>query len=133
MLGYHRFNPTKLKPEEIVHYHDAAAQVVEDSCFQLKVLPPDDGVGQGQLKEKRLEDGNLLTRSQTKTLRGQAEGFCLPGGDGVWDSVSHSLFSRLSWWKKNENAFIQIVCYCTEHSMNTLNDLSKSTWLRKSL
>lgn len=43
-------------------YHDAAGQVVEDGCLQLKVLPPDDGVGHGELQEEGLEDCDLLAR-----------------------------------------------------------------------
>lgn len=67
-------------------YHDAAGEVVEDGCLQVKVLPPDDGVGQGQLQEERLEDCDLLTGCQTETLVWEAESLCLPGGDGVRDS-----------------------------------------------
>ena len=79
-----------------MNYHDAAGQVVEDGCLQFKVLPPDDGVGQAELEEEGLEDGELFTRSQTKTLRGQTESLRLPGGDGVWDSEGNILCSRLS-------------------------------------
>lgn len=79
-----------------IHYHDTTGQVVEDGCLQFKVLPTDDGVGQGELQEEWLEDLDFFTRSQTKTLRGQTESLCLPGSDGVWDSERHVLFSRLS-------------------------------------
>ncbi len=77
-------------------YHDAAGQIVEDGGLQFKVLPPDDGVRQAELEEEGLEDVDLLTRSQAKTLRGQTESLRLPGGDGVWDSEGHILPSRLS-------------------------------------
>ena len=60
------------------------------------MLPSDDGVGQAELKEEGLEDGELFTRSQAKTLRGQTESLRLPGGDGVWDSEGHIFHSRLS-------------------------------------
>ena len=60
------------------------------------MLPPDDGIRQAQLKEKGLEDFDLFTRRQTKTLRGQTESLCLPSGDCVWDSEGHVLCSRLS-------------------------------------
>lgn len=66
--------------------HDAAGQVVEDGRFQLKVLPSDDGVRHGELKEERLEDGERFTGSQAKSLRRYAESLRLPGGNGVWDS-----------------------------------------------
>ena len=77
-------------------YHDAAGQVVEGGCLQFKVLPPDDGVGQAELEEEGLEDGELFTRSQAKTLRGQTESLRLPGCDGVRDSEGHILCSRFS-------------------------------------
>lgn len=60
------------------------------------MLPSDDGVGQGELEEEGLEDGDLFTRSQAKTLRGQTESLRLPGGDGVRDSEGHVRLSRLS-------------------------------------
>jgi len=60
------------------------------------VLPSDDGVGQAELEEEGLEDRDLFTRSQAKTLRGQTERLRLPGGDGVWDCDGHILRSRLS-------------------------------------
>lgn len=78
------------------HYHDAAGQVVEGGCLQMKVLPPDDGVRHAELEEEGLEDGDLFTWSQAKTVRGQTESLRLPGGDGVWDCVFHILSSRLS-------------------------------------
>lgn len=67
-------------------YHDALGQVVEHGGLQLKVLAPDNGVGQGELQEEGLEHVELHARSQTKAIRGQAESLRLPGGDGVWDS-----------------------------------------------
>lgn len=78
------------------HYHDAFFQVVEDGCLQFKVLPADDGVRQAEFKEEGLEDCDLFARSQAKTLRGQTERLCLPGGDGVWGSVRLIHLSRLS-------------------------------------
>lgn len=57
----------------------------EDSRLQNKLLPSDDGVRQTELKEEGLEDGELFTRSQAKTLRGQTESLGLPGRDGVRD------------------------------------------------
>ena len=77
-------------------YHDAARQVVEGGCLQFKVLPPDDGIGQTELEEEGLEDLELFTRSQAKTMRGKTESLRLPGGDGVWDSDGNILRSRLS-------------------------------------
>lgn len=44
-------------------YHDAARQVVEDGCLQLKEFSPDNRVGHGQLQEEGLEDLKLLTGS----------------------------------------------------------------------
>lgn len=49
-------------------YHDAAGQVVEDGRLQLKLLPPDDGVGQGELQEEGLKNLDFLAGGQTKTL-----------------------------------------------------------------
>jgi len=77
-------------------YHDAAAQVVEDGRLQFEVLPPDDGVGQGELQEEGLEDGDLLTGGQAETMGGQTESLRLPGGDGVWDGEGHVLHSGVS-------------------------------------
>lgn len=51
---------------------------------------------QSEIKEEWLEDGDLLARSQAKTQRGQTEGLCLPGGDGVRDSEGHISYSGLS-------------------------------------
>ena len=89
-----------------IDYHDAAGQVVEDGCLEFKVLPPNDGIRQTQLKEKGLEHFDLFTRSQAKTLRGQTESLCLPSGDCVWDSEGHVLRSRLSGWE-NTHKHIQ--------------------------
>lgn len=79
-----------------IGYHDAAGQVVEDGRLQFKVFPPDDGVGQTELQEEGLEDGDLFTGGQAESLRGQTEGLRLPGGDGVWDGEGHILRSRVS-------------------------------------
>lgn len=58
------------------------------------MLPSDDGVRQAELEEERLEDSEVFTRSQAKTLRGQTERLRLPGGDGVGDGEGHILRSR---------------------------------------
>lgn len=79
-----------------IHYHDTTGQVVEGGRFQFKVLPPDDGVGQSELKEEGLEDPDFFTWCQTKSLLGQTESLRLPGGDGVWYSEGHVLCSSLS-------------------------------------
>lgn len=98
-----------------IDYHDAAGQVVVDGCLQFKVLPPDDGVGHGELEEERLEDGDLLTRSQAKTLRGQTESLRLPGGDGVWDSEGQIRCSRLSGSADRQH--INTYCEFEEHTV----------------
>lgn len=98
-----------------VDYHDAAGLVVVDGCLQFEVLPPDDGVGHGELEEERLEDGDLLTRSQAKTLRGQTESLRLPGGDGVWDSEGHIRCSRLSGSADTQH--INTYCEFEEHTV----------------
>lgn len=46
--------PIKLKWTQTDH--DAFGQIVKDSGLQLKKLPTDDGVRQGELQEEGLED-----------------------------------------------------------------------------
>ena len=66
--------------------HDTLGQIAEDSGLQIKRLPTDDGVWQGELQEEGLEDRQQSRRSQTETFGGQAECLSLPCGDGVRNS-----------------------------------------------
>lgn len=79
---------------ELENYHDAAVQVVEDCCLKVKLLPSNDGVGEGEIHEERLEHSDFLLRSQTETLGGQTENLRLPGGDGVWNGDGKNGLSR---------------------------------------
>ena len=67
----------------ILQYHNALGEIVEDSGLQLKLLSPDDGVGQRELQEEGLEDTKLSRRSHSQTSRGQTESVHLPSGDSV--------------------------------------------------
>ncbi len=83
--------------------HDAFGQIVEDCGLQLKRLPTDDGVRQGEFQEEGLEDCQLNRRSQTETFGGQAERLRLPCGDGVRNSEGNACGSSVSEERTTES------------------------------
>lgn len=76
-------------------HHDALRQVVEDSGFQLEVLPTDNGVGQGNLQKKGLEHCEVKWGGQAQPGLGEAECIRLPGGDSIWDDTGQSCQPRV--------------------------------------
>ncbi len=83
--------------------HDALGQIVEDGGLQLKRLPTDDGVRQGELQEEGLEDCQLNRRSQTETFGGQAERLRFPCGDGVRNLEGNSCGSSVAEERTKES------------------------------
>jgi len=64
-------------------HHDALGQKAVDRGLQIKRLPTDNGVWQGELHEEGLGGGQDSRRGQTKTFGGQAKRLRLPRGDVV--------------------------------------------------
>lgn len=69
------------------NHHYALGEVIEDGSFQREHLPSDDGVGQGEADEERLEGGEPGVGRHTKTSRGDTEGAGCPFGDGIRDRL----------------------------------------------
>lgn len=77
-------NKTKL------NYHDAFSEIVEDSGLERERLPADDGVGQGEADEKRLEGGQPDAGRHAEAHGRDAERPSGPLGDGVRDRLLHA-------------------------------------------
>ena len=68
---------------DVILYHDALGEVVEDSGPEDEHLATDDAVGQGEAEEERLEGSEGSVGGQTQTHRGRTEGPGSPLRDGV--------------------------------------------------